>query len=113
MNTLDILIVGVNTLLILVIFQTISRFWEYRVKQKLIREGFIDEQSLDKIYHWNQKRERFNLIKTGIFTLCISLGLLVAYISGIATYEGLLMVIIIMFSIAVGAFLTLLVTKKF
>lgn len=112
MNTLDILIVGVNTLLILVIYQTISRFWEYRVKQKLIREGFIDEQSLDKIYHWNQKKERFNLIKTGMFTLCVGLGLMIAYLTGIATYEGLLMVIIILFSIAMGALLTLLITKK-
>ena len=112
MNSLDLLLVGVNTLLIMVIYQIITKFWDYRTKQRLIKEGFIDEQSLDKIYYWNKQKERFNLIRTGIFTACIAVGLLVAILTKLVASEALPLVITVLFSISAGSFITMLAIKK-
>ena len=112
MNDLDILVACINSLLIVVLFLMITRFWDYRIKMRLIKEGFIDEKSLAKLFEWNRAKAQFDLIKTGIFTGCAAGSILLLIVFDVELGSGLPLISSLLGSASIGAFISMYIASK-
>lgn len=112
MDSTNLLIIVLNGLLIIVIYKSIQKFWEYRLKQKLIKEGFVDENSLASLFRWKKNKDRAELLKLGIFSLVMAIGVFICDQQKLFEQHMITAIAILLFFVALGAFLSFFALSK-
>ena len=113
MKFTDFLVVGANIFLLLLAYRFIIHFLDYRLKKKIIQEGFLSKEDLKLLFYWDKKKERFTLIKTALFTFFSGLGLLIIFLTGISPDQYLLMLTIMLISLSVTAVCAYIILLKY